>query len=502
MVEIEFKKVTPHVRDGVTGFMLHYTRDDKELKRFVYFENKDGSRVWKTEKGKELNELKLEGAEDFCENYLRGLGTDGEELVNIAYNAINERDEVKRQKGEAEKSAINRGVLAAGMGGLFVLASIAGAAIHGQLEVSKEKAKDLQEKVDFYKNHVDKWNASHEAAGFDTGFNAALAEKTADLVEKVNEINASHPELVKKELQERGANNVTDLGYTALLEMVGDLYFETGKLSSPAAQNATEVVAEILNETYNIPKEDLADLNIFGMLNVYRQIVEKEALANADDWNNTWYEKGIEEAMAEILAKVPAWGWQNYTLGKQHGAQDILNQTDAWNATHYEAGKAWSLEQVLAVVDDILTQAEIDSANGNLTKLIELYGKSIKEDALALTDYNANYVIEQFNQGNLNETEIALGRLASLYGDVNINDINATQSFYENLTEADNEALIANGINVSYLMNRGYAFRAVNTYGDGAVFIAQKDDDMRIAEISQDTYDRFASWEKAYEAGE
>lgn len=227
-------------------------------------------------------------------------------------------------------------------------------------------------------NHSQEWGNANVSLGMQAAADAAMY----DLEQRISNSTKWDSDRVSATAKNLFNNtNIDDFNFHQLESLYGQLMFDAGALSTPAAENATVYVTHMINTTFGVPNENLANLDLFSAVITYGQLSAFEAESAvrelAGTWNASWYQQGKDE----ILKNAVQWKWESYMDGKKAGAQDILNQTPTWGKQNYTAGYAVSLAEVLGVVDDVLTAAEISGANNNITKLLELYSKKVADQA-------------------------------------------------------------------------------------------------------------------------
>jgi len=387
------------------------------------------------------------------------------------------------------------------------------------------------------------WDAEHKGfdagkkAGFDAGHDATLAVVEHDLEGKILGGNWTH-EKVNTTAKSLFNKTLDKMNVTELASVYAQLSFDSGRFSSPEATNATIAVLGYINSTWNVSKEQLKGLDLLGAVNLYAQLSVHDAEAAlrtaAGNWNASWYQQGKDEILAKatewnasqylagansLRALANGWNASQYAQGKIDGAVSVRVQADGWNASAYNsgqsaayatasgwnatnlaAGKQVTLDQLVGVVDDVLNATEIKGAHGDVAALLNLYAQKVKADALSLTDYTSDWVLAQTQAGNLNETELALGRLETLYGGFSVTHDNLTraQSFMANLSQNDSNEMLRAGMNVSWLFNHGNELRFTDTFGAGGVVSAYSGDTVMRARISQPTIDRLKAWNATY----
>ena len=343
--------------------------------------------------------------------------------------------------------------------------------------------------------------AAGKDAGYALGFNTSEDQIHDDLEAMILGGNATalggglwNRDLVNQTASELyNTTNLSKLNATQLAGLYAHLAVETGVLATPEAINATEIILREIELKWGVPLENLTqnNPNLFDAVAAYADLVKLDAervlLQKAGTWNETQYRLGKEA----ILNNISGYTNASYQLGKKHGAQDVYNQTNGangWNATWKGDGKAASLAEVVGFVDGLLSQDQISGKN--ITALVELYGQTVKNNALALADYTADYVLQQTEAGDLNESERALNRVGAMYGDVRVSGEDHYQTLMSNLTANETRELKQAGLNLSRLYNNGFSFRFTDTFGDRAVASAYGNSTVVRVPMSQSLMDK------------
>jgi len=312
---------------------------------------------------------------------------------------LNFKNEVTdAQRIGAEQKAKDRGYVAIGAAVIMGLAGAFATVINGNNqhsagEKSGEKKGFLDGEKKGFLDGEKKGLSQGYIFGFENGsINASL---TQDLESKIlggeGKWNVSQAYDAGKKLF--NSSDLHNMTFDQMVSVYGLLNFNAGVYSTPAAKNLTDMLKGTLNQTYEISNESLKNItDPVSALNLFKAIAQFEVYAAAANWNDTAKEQGRKE----ILALAQQWGTQNYTAGQDN----ILNQTPAWglenftagqasikalaeiwNATHFGDGANKSLAEVIAVVDDVLTQGQINDAGSNVTKLLDVYKQKLVADA-------------------------------------------------------------------------------------------------------------------------